>query len=257
VTTSAHPAGLAIDRLAPAHRPPGRPLVYQRWSHLLFLHWRVAAEVLAPQLPPGLELDTFEGKAYVGLIPFTMSRIRPRWLPPLPGLSLCHEVNLRTYVHAHRRDPGVWFFSLDASHPLATPVGRRLFRLPYYHTAIDLTEEKHDGEFEISYDATRKHPASPRASCALRYRASGEPARAEPGTLEHFLIERYILFAHDGKTLYQGRVHHAPYPVQCANLQSLEENFLAAAGITPAAIAPLVHYAQEVDVEIFPLEVAG
>jgi hypothetical protein len=233
--------------------------MYQRWRHLLFLHWPVAAETLAPLLPPGLELDTFEGKAYVGLVPFTMTGIRPTWLPALPGLSRFHEVNVRTYVHALGRDPGVWFFSLDAANPLAVLAARRFYHLPYYAARIRLQEETHPpaGELEVAYHAVRQHAGPRPASCTLGYRTGGQPAPARPGSLEHFLIERYILYAHAGDTLFRGRVHHAPYQVQPATLHSLQENLLAAAGITPAAIAPLVHYVRGVDVEIFPLEVAA
>jgi hypothetical protein len=231
--------------------------MYQRWWHLLFLHWPVPCETLAPLLPAGLELDTFEGQAYVGLIPFTMTGIRPTWLPALPGLSRFHEVNVRTYVHAAGRDPGVWFFSLDAANPLAVLAARRFFHLPYHTARIRLQEEPNHpaGELEVSYKAVRSHTHR-RVSCALGYHARGQAAPARPGSLEHFLIERYILYSEAGGTLFLGRVHHAPYQVQTASVHSLEENLLSAAGITPAAIAPLVHYVHGVDVEIFPLEVA-
>jgi uncharacterized protein YqjF (DUF2071 family) len=259
VSISAQPADTPIDRLGPAQRPPGAVLMYQRWSHLLFLHWPVAAQVIAPHLPRGLELDTFDGRAYVGLIPFTMSNIRARWLPPLPGLSRFHEVNLRTYVHFSGRDPGVWFFSLDAANRIAVSLARLAFHLPYFRAWIRLQEERRadEPELEIVYDSVRKGKGTRPASCALRYQPSGQPAPALPGSLDHFLVERYILYSHARGRLYRGRVHHTPYPLQTADVQSLEENFLVSAGLSPEAIVPLVHYASAVDVEIFPLEPAG
>src|SRR5215213_9215217 len=113
------PLGDGIDRVAPTRRPPRHPVMYQVWSHLLFLHWAVPVAALRPLVPPGLEIDTFDGRAYVGLIPFTMTGVRPAGIPAIPGFSDAHEVNVRTYVHRDGRDPGVWFFSLDANHLLA------------------------------------------------------------------------------------------------------------------------------------------
>ena len=109
------PAADPIDRVSPTLRPRRWSVMRHRWAHLLFLHWAVPPEQLRPLLPPGLDLDTFEGRAYVGLVPFTMTGVRPVLLPPLPLLSSFHETNVRTYVHRRGRDPGVWFFSLDAA----------------------------------------------------------------------------------------------------------------------------------------------
>jgi|SRR5579864_2219422 len=250
-----------IDRVAPTRRPAARAraVMYQRWSHLLFLHWQVPADLLRELLPPGLELDTYEDKAYVGLVPFTMSGVRPWWAPPLPWLSRFDEVNVRTYVHVRGRDPGVWFFSLDAANPLAVRMARWRFRLPYYHARMKLVEERPASsgggtDPEITYRSQRVGVDPRAAFCRLRYQPRGESAPAKPGTIDHFLVERYILYAFAGSALYRGRVHHSAYPLRRAELFSLEENLLAASGITPPAVAPLVHYASAVRVEIFPLE---
>jgi uncharacterized protein len=245
-----------IDRVAPAARPAGHCVMHQRWAHLLFLHWAVPADDLRPRLPASLEPDTFDGQAYVGLVPFTITGARPRSCPSVPGLSNFHEVNVRTYVHTAGRDPGVWFFSLDAANRLAVWGAKRFFHLPYHFARMRLCEDSvaEDQAHEVHYRSTRVAPGARPASCALRYRPTGEPNPAAPGTLEHFLVERYILYAQNGQNLFRARVHHAPYPLQTAALLSLEENLVAAAGITPPVITPLVHYAREVRTEVFGLE---
>jgi len=124
-------AGDGIDRLAPTARPPGRAAMKQRWSRLLFLHWPIPPEELRPLLPRGLALDTYAGQAWVGLVPFVVTGARPAFLPSMPGVSSFVEVNVRTYVHHGGRDPGVWFFSLDASSRVAVHVARTLYHLPY------------------------------------------------------------------------------------------------------------------------------
>lgn len=194
----------SIDRLAPTRRPPGRAAFHQRWAELLFLHWELPPAVLTALLPAGLTLDTFEGRAYVGVVPFTMTGIRPWWAPPLPWLSAFHEVNVRTYVHHGGRDPGVWFLSLDAANGLGVWVARTLFHLPYHHARMSL---RHQGDSVVYHSARRRGGAG----CAFRYAITGAPAAAAPGTLEHFLAERYLLYAVRRGRLLRGRVHHAPY----------------------------------------------
>src|SRR2546425_10260967 len=121
----------SIDRLSPTLRPNGRRAMFQRWADLLFLHWIVPADQITPLLPPVLTLDTFEGHAYIGLVPFTMTGVRPVWAPPVAPLSDFHETNVRTYVHLKGRDPGVWFFSLDAANTIAVRIARAVCKLPY------------------------------------------------------------------------------------------------------------------------------
>ena len=226
----------------------------QSWSHLLFLHWAVPAEAISARLPTGLEVDTFAGEAYVGLVPFTMSGVRPTWAPAVPWLSSFHEVNVRTYVHRRGRDPGVWFFSLDAANPVAVWLARTAWHLPYYRARMRLAIGDEAGGM-IHYES-RRLGRDAGAGCRLRYRPVGSPTPAEPGTIEHFLIERYILYAHPRKGLHRGHVHHAPYPVQGAELLELDEDLVAAAGIERPGRPPLVHYASGVEVEVFPLEPA-
>jgi uncharacterized protein YqjF (DUF2071 family) len=231
----------------------------QQWRHLLFLHWEVPPSVLRPLVPQGLELDLHSGKAYVGLVPFTMRGVRPVGLPAVPGLSAFHETNVRTYVHRHGRDPGVWFFSLDAANLLAVLGARASYHLPYHWARMRLVIEPpaQGTSFEaISYASERRWPGPRPATSAIRINIAGAVAPARAGTLEHFLLERYLLYAAHGDRLYRGQVHHSPYPAQSADLLSMNESLLAAAGIRRPADTPLVHYAEGVDVEVFPLDPA-
>lgn len=239
----------------------------QRWADLLFLHWALPPEPLQALLPPGLEIDTFEGHAYVGLVPFTMTGVRPTLLPSVPPLSNFHETNVRTYVHHRGREPGVWFFSLDAANPIAARLGRAWFKLPYFYARMSLQHERRLSGFQtpdgvcvdyvvdsISYSAERRWPEPTPAGCRVYYTPSGPVTPAEVGSLEHFLVERYILYAYKNGTLYRGRVHHVPYPLRRAEVHTLEENLIAAAGIARPDTPPLAHYADELRVRIYPLE---
>ena len=223
--------------------------MHQDWHHLLFLHWEIPALELQAMVPPELTIDTFEGKAYVGLIPFTLSNVRPVLTPPIPFLSRFHEVNVRTYVHRGGADPGVWFFSLDASSVLAVDAARAFYKLPYFRAQIDF----HDFEFASKRDdPTGAKPAD----IYVRYRpAEGPVAPAAPGTLEHFLVERYLLYSMDKQhQLHRARVHHQPYPLQRVEVETLEETLVWAAGIRRPDSAPIRHYAREVNVDIDPPE---
>src|SRR3954470_20195014 len=181
-----------IDRIAPTLEPDQPVLMHQDWHHLLFLHWEIPAHELQALVPPELTIDTFEGKAYVGLIPFTLSNVRPVMMPPIPFLSTFHEVNVRTYVHLHGREPGVWFFSLDTSSGLSVDAARAFYKLPYFHSVIEWSESK-GAMPELEFVSRRDDPTGVKpANLRVSYRpVEGPVAHAVPGTLEHFLIERY------------------------------------------------------------------
>src|SRR5436189_252345 len=156
--------------------------MHQNWHHLLFLHWEIPAHELQELIPPELTIDTFEGKAYVGVIPFTMTGVRAVLTPPIPWLSSFHEVNVRTYVHRDGADPGVWFFSLDTSSALAVEGARAFYKLPYFHARIDF-----EAASEIRFASRRDdgRGAMP-AGIRVRYRpVEGPVAAAHPGTLDH------------------------------------------------------------------------
>ena len=243
-----------IDRLAPTRRPDRRPVMYQEWQHLLFLHWDVPAEPLRALIPPGLELDTFDGRAFVGLVPFTMRGVRPRGLPGVPCLSNFHETNVRTYVHRDGRDPGVWFFSLDAANPVAVAIARARFGLPYHHARMCVEVEPRGGDGPaLTYVSERHRSARRPAHSEVRARVIGQVQPAEAGSLEFFLAERYLLYSTLGGRLRRGQVHHTPYPLRRAEVDTLDETLLAAAGIDRPDSDPLVHYASGVRVEVFGL----
>ena len=249
----------AIDRIGPTQRPRRWPVMRQNWRELLFLHWAIRPGELRSLVPPQLDLDLFEGRAYVGLVPFTMTGVRPVGLPPAPGGSSFHETNVRTYVHRAGRDPGVWFFSLDAANRLAVLAARRFFHLPYFHARMFLERETlgRAAEPHVNlYAGVRRGPGPLPASYLIRAQATGPVRTAQPGTLEHFLVERYILYSTAGSRLYRGQVHHHPYPLQSAEVHSLHENLLAAAGIARPESAPLAHFATGVDVRVYRLQPA-
>jgi uncharacterized protein len=245
-----------IDRLAPTQRPRQWTVMRQKWRDLLFIHWPIDPQALRPLIPPQLELDLFEGSAYVGLVPFTMTGVRPVGLPAIPWLSRFHETNVRTYVRLADREPGVWFFNLDAANSIAVLLARRLFHLPYHYARMFLEHESTAHPLQrasILYAGTRRWPGPLPASYSIRAIPVGPSQPAPVGTLEHFLVERYILFTAWKSRVYQGRVHHAPYPLQSAEVLSFDETLLAANGIERPEIAPLAHFAAGVNVEVFPI----
>lgn len=245
-----------IDRISPTREPDAPVVLQQEWHHLLFLHWEIPIAELQSLIPSDLTVDTFEGKAYVGLIPFTLTGVRPVLTPPLPWISSFHEVNVRTYVHHRGIDPGVWFFSLDASSPIAVAAARAAYRLRYFHAAIEMSVSKKSLP-EIAFRSTREDPLGPMpANLHVRYAPrDGVVQHASPGTLEHFLLERYLLYATDDtRQLYRSRVHHEPYPAERVDVAELEETLVWAAGIRRSDAVPIAHYARGVRVKVYPIE---
>jgi uncharacterized protein YqjF (DUF2071 family) len=240
-----------MDRLAPLRRPEGSPAGLQKWRHLLFVHWEVPVAALRPLVPEALALDTFEGRAFVGLVPFEMQDVRPsRFLPPVPTASSFLETNVRTYVHREGRDPGVWFFSLEAGSALAVLGARAFFHLPYWHARM---EQHRDGD-HVVYRSHRHWESSTNAELDVAYDIGEELPVAE-GTLEHFLVERYYLYAlSPGGKLLRGQVHHRPYPVRRARITALTETLLAADGLERPEARASELWSEGVDVEVFGLK---
>lgn len=226
----------------------------QRWAQLLFLHWTWDPAAIQATLPPGLTVDVHEGKAWVGLVPFFMERVRPRGLPAVPGLSAFLELNVRTYVHDGQGRPGVWFYSLDANQWLAVKIARTFFHLPYEHAAMRATVAPETGEVDF-----RARRAGTERESRFGYRPAGESAgrKAKAGSLEFFLVERYRLFAQDARRerLFSGQVHHPPYRIGAPHVRTWDDTMLRLAGFDGAGRAPdHVCSARAVDVEVWPLE---
>lgn len=224
----------------------------QTWSDLLFAHWPVPVEALRPLLPADLPLDTFDGAAWLGVVPFRMSGVHPRHLPPLPWVSAFPELNVRTYVTRDDR-PGVYFFSLDAGNRVAVALARRLFLLPYFHASM-LAARGH----AIAYLSERSHRGAPPARFVASYAPSGSAAIATPGSLAHFLTARYCLYAHDGAgRLYRAEIDHAPWPLQPATATIAANTMTAAIGIALPDEPPLLAFARRLEVHVWPLRPVG
>ncbi|MES2440737.1 MAG: DUF2071 domain-containing protein [Verrucomicrobiota bacterium] len=240
------------QRLALRERPPGFPVMRQRWAGLLFLHWPVDPALIAERLPQGLHVDTFEGKAWLGVVPFFMDRVRPSGLPPVPWLSWFMELNVRTYVHDDHGNAGVWFFSLDCNQPLAVEIARRSFHLPYEHAVM----RSQTGGDRIHYHSRRKSIGALDAEFVYETPPATRPA--EPGSLEWFLVERYLLFSSNpaGK-IFTGRVHHAPYQIAPGVCEKMSTEPIRLNGFpVPLETPSSVLTAAPVDVRIFPLREA-
>jgi uncharacterized protein YqjF (DUF2071 family) len=239
--------------LPPAdHRPwplPRGPwIMRQTWHDLLFAHWPLPPGLLRSLVPPSLPLDTFDGTAWLGVVPFHMSGVTPRGVPAFPVLSAFPELNVRTYVTMDDM-PGVLFFSLDAASRLAVEAARLTYRLPYFHAAMSAAADG-DG---IRYASRRLDRRGAPAELRARYAPVGPVSRSAAGSLDHFLTERYCLYAPtpEGR-LYRAEIHHAPWPLQRAEA-SLEVNTMAAAqGIELPAVAPLLHFGRRLDVFVWP-----
>ncbi len=223
------------QRLAVRARPDQTPVMHMRWDQLLFLHWSFDPTVIQSTLPPGLHVDTHEGRAWVGLVPFFMRDVRPIGLPAVPVLSDFLEVNVRTYVYNDDGVPGVWFYSLDCDQPVAVEAARRLFHLNYRHAEMSASHDAATGDVALR----TKRRDQPAAHSHFRYRAGGRPRRAEVGSLEFFLVERYVLFAYDAarERVGAGRVSHEPYEIRDAQVDEYDAALLEAAGLKPARSA--------------------
>ena len=243
-----------------AHRPtplPQRPwAMQQRWNDLLFAHWPVPAAAVESTLPSGLVTDTFDGSAWLGVVPFAMDRVRIHGLPSVPGARAFPELNLRTYVRERGSNrSGVYFYSLDASNPLAVAVARTAFHLPYFWARMSLRYGPESGRSrEVLYSSKRLFSAH-RAGFQARYRGLGTLAQ---GPLEQFLTARYALYtATRSGTLLRGDIHHLPWPLEHAEAEFEQNDLPAAHGFTLPDRAPVLHYARELMVYAWTVEPAS
>jgi len=220
--------------------------MHQTWGKLLFMHWRVDVSNVRPFVPAQIEIDTFDGSAWIAVVPFTMRDTRMLFLPPVPGLSAMHELNVRTYVHLNG-EPGVWFFSLDCNSAAAVFGARTLYHLPYYNAVISLSQSGDEIEYAL------KRTDKPKAEFEATWRVGNKLPASEVGSVEFFLTERYCLYSeHDGQ-LYQARIHHPHWPLQSAEVDSFTSTMIEAQGIETPTGEPLLHYAEELKVDIWPL----
>lgn len=223
--------------------------MHQNWGKLLFLHWSVPVSVLRPLIPGSLEIDTREGGAWVSVTPFTMWGIRPVMLPAVPGLSDSHELNVRTYVHAEGV-PGVWFFSLDASNAIAVLAARLGFHLPYYRADMHMEEA---GE-TITFASRRTDDKGAPADFHARWTRGPALPAPDPDSLEFFLVERYCLYAAREGKLFRARIHHAPWSLRAATIETLTSTMGEASGIKLPEKPALVHaQGDPLAVEVWPL----
>jgi uncharacterized protein len=237
----------------PRPLPSGRWALTQRWNDVLFAHWPVPPAQLTPLIPDGLQIDTFEGSAWIGVVPFWMDRIKVRGVPPIPGTRSFPELNLRTYVRdPHRGAAGVFFLSLDANNLMAVAVGRTFYHLPY-HWAEILFEQKSERDFAF---LSRRRFSARSVEFKARYRGLGPTrklAESRPGSLEYFLAERYCLFTVDGAGRpIRANVHHVPWPLEDAEADIERNDLPAALGIALPDQKPVLHYSRRLAVYIWP-----
>ena len=239
------------QRIAATRRPRVRgPVMFQRWANLLFLHWTISPEIIQSTLPEGLYVDTYDDQGWLGVVPFFMQAVRPCYCPVVPGLSEFLELNLRTYVHDRHGRPGVWFYSLDANQALAVKIAQTVFSLPYVYADMRADTDSGSG---INFLSQRPGEAEQR----YQYRKGNAIGPAQPGSLEYFLVERYLLFSHRKRknALYIGQVHHSPYPLFLAEVPAYSRALFNLNGFTdPGKEADHVLMAPSVDVSIFGLQ---
>ncbi|HVU12506.1 MAG TPA: DUF2071 domain-containing protein [Phototrophicaceae bacterium] len=234
---------------ATAHRPWPTPkrhwVLAQSWEQLLFAHWRVDPKLVAPLIPAGLQLDTFDGSAWIGIVPFRMDNVHPRGTFNVEGLSRFPELNVRTYVTRDGK-PGVWFLSLDAGNPVAVRIARRLFHLPYYNAEMDIYTENG----WVQYRSQRKDGQADFEAC---YRSTSPVFRSERGSLDEWLTERYCLYSADLQDrIYRCEIHHQAWPLQRAEGQISMNTMVH--GFDLPDEPPILHYADRLDVLTWYLE---
>jgi uncharacterized protein YqjF (DUF2071 family) len=234
-----------------AYPYPGSPWVMtQSWNDLLFAHWPFQPDTVRALIPTQMELETFDGAAWIAVVPFKMRNVRPRMTPLVPILSDFLELNVRTYVSVNGI-PGVYFFSLDANSLLGVEGARLLFHLPYYYAEMQVSEC--EGVFHYRSERVDKRGLA--AGLDVRYAPKSDVIQAKPGSLEHFLTERYCLYTISGdNNLLRAHIHHAPWPLQEAHADFSSNTMLSPIGLAVSG-QPLLHYAKSLPTVEWPPEV--
>jgi uncharacterized protein YqjF (DUF2071 family) len=236
-----------VDRLSIRERPRGFPIMHQNWGKLLFMHWRIDKERLRPLIPERLVIDTFDGHAWIGVVPFTMWNVRASFTPPVPWLSEFDELNVRTYVH-YDGVPGVWFLSLDANSSVAVLGARTVFNLPYFNARISLEQTDN----MIVYSSRRRE--EPPAEFNAAWKIGEKLQQSDPDSLDFFLTERYCLYSAKEERLDRLRIHHRPWILYEAELQSYRSTMIESHGLPAPEGEPLLHYAEEIEVDFWSPE---
>lgn len=227
--------------------PRGPWIMRQIWHDLLFAHWPLPPNLLRPLVPEQLPLDTYDGQCWLAVTPFHVSGVAPRGVPAVPGFSNFPELNVRTYVKLEGK-PGVYFFSLDAGILSAVFAARSFYRLPYYYARMKVDVR----EGEVRYHSLRRVPAN--AEFRGRYRATGPVQLRAPGSLEHWLTERYCLYTTTGRSVFRGEIHHLQWPLRDAEAEIEINSMAAAAGLKLPDVAPLLHFSRALEVLVWPLK---
>ena len=217
----------------------------QWWDDLTFLHWRFEPEAVQRLLPDGLTVQTFDGSAWVGLVPFFLKVALPG-VPSVPWMSRFAETNVRTYVTSADGSQGIWFFSLDAARLGAVLVARATYRIPYFWSSMSIA---HAGS-TISYGCRRRWPGPRGAQSAVTIDVGQRYMPDELGELDHFLTARWTLFSAPRSGLHHARASHEPWPLHRARALRVDDELVRAAGLPDPTSAPLVHYSPSVEVRI-------
>jgi uncharacterized protein len=226
-----------------------------QWHDLLFMHWRIEEDALRRLIPDGLEIDTFDGSAWIGVVPFKMSGVAPRYVPNVPFMSCFPELNVRTYVTINGK-PGVWFFCLEATNPIAVRIARKFFHLPYMDAKIEVgdSHKKNKGQW-IGYRSVRSHPGELPATFKIDYRPIGKSFQAKHGSLEEFLTSRYCLYSADGQgKIFRGEIDHAPWQLHEAQAIVRENTMTDWMGVQLPSETPLLHFAKHAKVVAWTLD---
>lgn len=234
-------------------------VINQSWSNLLFAHWAVPKEAIRALVPSQLELDLFDGQAYIAVVPFEMREVSPRLIPSMPWLSFFLELNVRTYVK-YKGKPGVYFFSLDAGNPVAVWIACNFYHLPYFNAAMQCKKNITVCAEQFTYKSSRQLPSKSSDSVNnnsvqldVTYGPTGPVYNSQPGSRDHFLTERYCLFTVFGGTVYRGDIHHKPWPLQPAQAQ-WRVNTMTAPLALELKGEPLLHFVENIDTVEWPIK---
>ena len=222
-----------------------RAVMVQHWQRLTFVHWSYEPAVVQRLLPPNLEVEEVDGRAWVGLVPFFMS-VASGGGRSLPWAAHFCETNVRTYVRDRDGRSGIWFFSLDAARLAAVVVARLTYRLPYFWSSMNVVMS--DGR--IDYACRRRMPGPVGAKSVVVVEIGDPFEPGELGDLDHFLTARWVLFSEWGRRRRFARAWHAPWPLHHATILEWRDELIEAAGLPAPHGDPLVHYSPGVEVRI-------